>query len=328
MKRDGAASDEERMKQKPGCMRRPLSGGKWASWVLLTISLASSALLTLSGPTRAVWAEATRKPEFIVGYSNKTLADVDPKDATAALKIYTQELGREVGYNTEGKVYDSTDVMIRDANQGKLDLIALTSLEYLRVKGRFESELAIAHVRDGKSKHTYLILVRSDRQFADVGSLKNKRISVLKGDEVGMLFLNTTLLKQGHPEARNFFSEVDEKSKTSQAVLSVFFGQADGCIVDDVAFKTMGELNPQVLKNLTPLVQSGELLTSLSVFRAALPLAMKDEVLAWARRLREYPKGRQVLMLFKVDDIVPVRESDLEGVKRLAAEYDRLRRKR
>jgi ABC-type phosphate/phosphonate transport system substrate-binding protein len=294
----------------------------------MTVILFSLALWAFAPLPQGVRAETTGKPDLVIAYSTKTLADVDQKDALAALKIYMEELGRQVGYAITGCLYDSTDRMVQDVRAGKADVIALTTPDYVRLKGRIATEPAITHVRGGKSKHSFLILTRRDGPFSELGSLKNRRISVLKGDEVGMLFLNTTLLRQGFPEARSFFSSVDEKPKTSQVILSVFFGQADCGIVDDVAFRTMCELNPQIGRGLAVLSSSPDLATGISFFRGGLSAEAKAAILSWSGRLKDYPRGRQVLMLFKIDDIVPAKESNLESIKDLMADYERLQRRR
>jgi ABC-type phosphate/phosphonate transport system substrate-binding protein len=266
-----------------------------------------------------------RGAAFVLGVSQKTFVDVDIKDGAAALKIYAEELGRQFGYDAQSKVYTDVEAMVRDVQSGTLDMLSVTTMEYFRIRGRVDGEMGVVHVRGGRSTSRYLVLVRNDARILGVEDLKGKKLSVLKGDELGRLFLNTLLLKQRFLEIAGFFSFVEERSKPSQAILSVFFGQTDACIVDDYAFTTMVELNPQVGTQLKVLASSPELYTSVCFFRRSCDEDLKQRARAMPRVLQETARGRQVFLLFKIEGILSIKESDLETTRKLVADYERLK---
>jgi ABC-type phosphate/phosphonate transport system substrate-binding protein len=148
---------------------------------------------------------------------------------------------------------------------------------------------------------------------------------VFKDDDIGALYLNTILLKQKLGEAKDFFGQIEGKSRASQIVLPVFFGQADACVINDVSFKTMVEMNPQLGKDLKILSSSPDLLVGMGVFRKGMPSDLKERIITVAKGLKTQPRGKQVLLLFKMEDLDVIRESDLTATRELVAEYDRIR---
>jgi hypothetical protein len=71
-----------------------------------------------------------------------------------------------------------------------------------------------------------------------------------------LLWLDTQLLRQQLPPSHSFFRSVKLVENASQAVLPVFFRQADACLLPRWSYDTMVELNPQVKEQTTILVHS------------------------------------------------------------------------
>jgi ABC-type phosphate/phosphonate transport system substrate-binding protein len=273
-------------------------------------------------------AETGRRPDVVFVYSTKAFPDVDIKDATAALKIYADELGKQIGYRVESHLYDGIEAVVRDLQEGTVDFVALSSIDYLRIRNRIDVELGVKHMKGGKGSVKYLLLTRVKSGYKTISDLRNKKLTLLKGNETGVLYLNTLLQKLRLGEMNAFFSPIEEKIKPSQAVLAVFFGQADACIVTDLSFKTMVEMNPQLGKDLGVLSESQELVDQIAIVRTALSDDVKQKALSLAGSLKNTTRGRQVLLLFKIDDIVPMKERDLAGISDLVGEYERLRARR
>lgn len=273
-------------------------------------------------------AETGAKADLVLAYPAKLLIDVDMSDANVAMKIYAAELARGTGYTADSYIYDSLERVVKEIRENRVDVIIFSSLDYFRIKNGIDAVLALGHLRGGKSSVKYLLLTHQSRGYTGLGDLRNKKLLMPKEDDIAALFLNTILLKQKYGEMKNFFSSVEEKKKSSQTVLPVFFGQADACITTDVALKTMVEMNPQLGRDLKVLVSSPELTTSVGVFRRTLDDDIREKTWGVARSLKNNARGRQVLMLFKIEDLVNLKESDLTSVKDLMNEYERLKRKR
>ena len=274
---------------------------------------------------QAARQEAGGRADLVFAYPYKVLADVDPKDATAAMKIYVDELAKQTGYHAESIIYDSIEEIVEKVKKGMVDFVIFPSMDYLRIKNRVDVSLSLGQVRGGKVSVKYLLLTRANTGYTQLKDLKDKKMLISNGDDIAAMYMSTLLLKNRLGEAKNFFSSVEEKTKASQVVLSVFFGQADACVTTDVTLKTMIELNPQLEKILKVMSSSQELVTSVAVFRRSVSADIQKKTIDIGVKLQDNLRGRQILLLFKIDGLVPLKESDLIGIKDLVSEYDRLR---
>jgi len=290
-----------------------------ASWLLLFLFYGAWCL--------SVEAAGPEKTQCIVGYSVKGMSDVDPRDAQAALRVWAQETGRKFGFYVETNLYDSVDVLVKDFNNKKLDLVVVSSIDFLRLSPTLKVKPEMSPIRNGKSTTKYVLVVGPDIQKKGLTGLKNKNLAIPKTDQLGMLFLNTHLLKANLPEAHRFFGVIQEKSKESQAILAVFFGQADACVVSDTAFNTMVELNPQVGRKLHVAASSPELMDAVGFFHPDYPASHKEKAIQGMRGgIKDYQRGKQIMLLFNIDRMDTVNDDQLDSVRKLLAEYGRLKK--
>ncbi|HMK48882.1 MAG TPA: PhnD/SsuA/transferrin family substrate-binding protein [Thermodesulfovibrionales bacterium] len=273
------------------------------------------------------WVKMPDKPRLNIGYSSKTFLDVDMKDAVAALDVWVDEWSAKEGFSAQNRIYDDLDVLAKDFQQGNLDLGIVKSLDYLKIRNAITPELAMTHVKGGKKTIRYHLLVQSDSGITSIKDLRNRKLTVRKGDDMGLLFLNTLLLKNRLPETEKFFFLSDPKPRSSQVMLSVFFGQADACLTTDITYKTMVELNPQVKEKLKIIASSEEYVEGVNFFRKDYDDNYKKIVLDRSQRLKDSVRGRQIMLLFKIDKVAVLEEKDLDTVRKLLADYERLRRR-
>jgi phosphonate transport system substrate-binding protein len=262
---------------------------------------------------------------FRYGYHLRAMQNIPIKDAEAAIKVWVDELSHEEGLKSKVLLYKDLDPLIRDFQKGNLDLISVDPLDYLLSMQEMEVELAFNPIRYGRKTYKYLLLVRADSPFVDIGDLRGKELVVMKEAHAGLLFLNTLLLRHKQEEADSFFFAINEKNKVLKVVLSVFFGNADACIVPEGAFKTMAELNPQIGKQLRIIDSSEEIIWGMSLFHKDIDEKLKEKIQKITYSLKERIRGRQILMLFKFEDIAQLEESSLDTLKILLNEYKNLK---
>jgi ABC-type phosphate/phosphonate transport system substrate-binding protein len=282
-------------------------------------------LLVLLCPPFLPRGEAAPRADLVVAFSPKSFIDVDLKDALSAFRIYVEEIAKQVNQTASIAAYDTIEDVMKQVENGQVDMVSMYPIEYLRLKNKQSVEPAFGMVRGQKPTTKYLLLVHASKSYQKINDLKGKRIVLAKGDQTAAFFLNTLLLKQHLGEARDFFSQVEEKGKASQSVLAVFFGQADSCLVAESSFQTMVEMNPQLGKDLKAIVISPDLLDNMALFRKGMNEEIKVKALEVAGRLKTYPRGKQILMLFKVDDLAKIKDSDLQSLRDLINEHDKLK---
>lgn len=284
-------------------------------------------ILPVNAGELASAANEGERGDIAYGVDIRVFGDVDLKDAKSVIDLWTREVGKRIGLNTESHILKDRGSIIKNIKSGKLDLLTTSSLEYLRITMDAETKIAFGGIKGEKKTVKYMLLARSNIEFSGIEDLRGKKIAVKKGDETGLLFLNTQLLKNGQEEAEKCFSAVSKKKKFSQAILAVFFGQVDACIVPDRVFKTMVELNPQVGKRLGVICSSPEIVEIVSFFCNDIDAKTKEIIRRFALTMGETASGRQILMLFKLDRVVAIKKSDLDPLKTILKEYDDLKRK-
>ncbi len=264
-----------------------------------------------------------------VGYSVKSMADVDPRDAEAALRVWAQEFGNQYGFIVHTSLYDSVDKMVADFVGQKLDFCAMTSIDYLRRVKTLNVKPEVAQFRNGKPTVKYLVLTGADYPKKSLAGFKNKKMSILKTNHLGLLFLNTRLMQEKMPPAEKFFSATHERSKESQAILDVFFGQSDICVVTASSYRTMKELNPQVERKLHVMAESPELVNTVGFFRSDFPPAIKERAIqGMSSEYKHHARGKQIMLLFNIEKMGLINDSQLDSVRKLLADYEKLKRKK
>jgi len=266
------------------------------------------------------------RPDLVIGYDVRVLLDADIKDIKAATEIWIGQVAENNGLTGEIVLYSDFATILKRLKDGSVDLATTTTLDYLHISEELETELGYAGIYSNeKPTKRYLLIVRSDTGSAKVENLARKKLAVTKADNTALLFLNAYLLRNKLPEAPGFFSSIIEKRKSSQAVLSVFFRQADACIATDEAFGIMAELNPQVGRQLKVIASSPEIVGIVSLFRKDYNEKSKAIIRNAATNLVNTVEGKQLLTLFKLADIYLLKDSDLDSFRSLLNEYRQLK---
>ena len=100
------------------------------------------------------------------------------------------------------------------------------------------------------------------------------------------------------------------------AVLPVFFGQADACVVDASSFQVMCELNPQIGKILEVERHSQPYLETVICIHDRFE-RNRETLIEGLRGLHEEANGRQILLVFKIARLVPFYVDAVESVREL-----------
>ena len=271
-------------------------------------------------------SEAGNRNFITYGVSDKILVETDVKDARAAIDFWIDEFAEAVSLELKGQVYTEINSLYKDFKLGKLDWINVTLLDYLTVMKDIEAELGPVPLRGGKKTRNYLLIVRSDSQISHPKELAGKILAVAKNNEVGELYLNTLLLQNSMKESEYFFSEIIEKRTFSQAILAVFFKQADACIAADYSFHTLAELNPQILTTLKIIEKSQNHIRTITLYRKGLDDTIKKKLTDTMCSLDNTIEGKQVRLLFMIDGMVPSDETDIEPMRMLLDKYTSLKK--
>ncbi len=264
----------------------------------------------------------TMKATF--GFYMKVLVETELKDARSAVDYWMKIVGRKVNLEIDGYIYENLDDLRNDFKHGLIDWINISPSDYLQIKDDIEADLGPSPLMGRKTIRRYFLIAQSNSLISEVKDLMGKKLSVTYDNEGGRIFLNTLLWDNNMQGIERHFQELIKKRTFGQAILSVFFGQADACITTDYAFETLVELNPQIRDKLKIVASSPALLHSVSIFRKNLDEIVRRIIENEVYNLDKTVEGQQVLTLFKIDGMVPIQESDLHSFVELYQKYLRL----
>jgi phosphonate transport system substrate-binding protein len=209
-----------------------------------------------------------------------------------------------------------------------VDLLFLLPQEYLKVRDTLPVVPVVVSTPPKNTYEELVLLVRKDSSVRTAGGLRGKRL-VVETDQKGALptmWLEILLMKEGiSGDTKGLFGSVKATKKPSQTVLPVFFKQADACIITRNAFETMAELNPQLGRELLSIASSPPLVSSIGVLRQDYYDKHGAYLTGELIRLHEDPQGKQILMLFHKDRLIPYRPEHIASVEAMLREHGDLR---
>ncbi|MCP4104605.1 MAG: phosphate/phosphite/phosphonate ABC transporter substrate-binding protein [Desulfobacteraceae bacterium] len=288
-------------------------------------------LLLVAGDFRFARAEHKDSEinKLVIGNDTDSInhSEVDMKSVRAAWDLLGSEMLKKTGLKAEHFFYDDLNSLVKDFNNDKIDVISTSALNYLNIADRIEEDFGFTTIVRGKATHQYLVLTRSNSDIAGITDLKDKKLIIKKEDKTGRFFLDATLLQNGLEEADKFFRSIAITRTFVQAILSTFFGKAEICIAPDTVFKTMIELNPQVGKRLRVVHSSPDIINSVFVFRKNYDEKAKKTAVREIMHMKDTSYGKQLFMLYKIEDIVLLKESQLDTLKSFMNNYKELKLK-
>jgi phosphonate transport system substrate-binding protein len=265
-----------------------------------------------------------------MAFTRSSFLGVNEADALAAFKVFTKTVGERRGYEVSPQVRIFNDIskLKEELDRGTQTMLIVDSWEYLVLDPGEDMPPIYSTIEQGVVQEEYVLLVQAGSSFTGLADLQGKRLVLLESSNAttGAYWLSTELMAIGAASPQLFFDHFEVTTKPSKAVLPVFFGQADACIVDRSGFEIMSELNPQVGNKLTVLAKSDPYLDSVICLNRNnwQQPRHRDDVIDALRELNSDPGGRQILNLFKFEGVTPFENEHLETVRSLRQRHDAL----
>ena len=272
--------------------------------------------------------EASTARPFRLAFTSSMFTEVNENDARAAMKVWIMTVAQEKGIPVEPDphVYATVEELLQADRANQIDGFGLIAPEYAYLSQTMKFDRFAAGVHGGGIADEYVLLVRQDSGLEWIEQLQGRSLNVLENPRMSLalIWLDTVLLQARLKRATDFFGRVTSFNKASRVALPVFFRQTDACLLTRKSFKVMGELNPQLHKQLRVLATSPELISSGFAFRADFVSPYRAQMLAEMTRLSETPVGRQILTLTQADRIENHPISCLDSALELLATHARL----
>lgn len=266
---------------------------------------------------------------YQAGYSKFAFSGVNERDALAASQLLKKRLMDKTGLNLpfETSIYFDLAEIEKDVRNNNLDLVVLFPEEFIEINKHIALEPILIARQENDIFDEYILLVQKEKNLQKLDDLRNRKIILATGFEgrLPVIWLDVKLRKQKLPVSETF-AHTKSVGTVSKAILPVFFGQADACLVTMRGYKTMSELNPQIGRRLQIIARSPKFANGILALN---PLVKNEKTTAILEqelfKLSDDAEGRQILKIFKTDDLVPFEPSYLASVRALLKEYNSIK---
>jgi len=265
-----------------------------------------------------------------IGFTQSCFVGVNQNDAEAAFKVFLLTVGRRYGYNIKSQttIFNDDALFEKAIRDKSINLVIVDSWKYLAMKIGDYVRPTFVTSDQGRVGNKYLLLSRRGSKINSLAELRGGRILRLEtaNASTGTFWFETLLQTKNLGAVNAFLGGIEVVSKPSAAILPVFFGKKDACLVTQSSFDVVRELNPQIGRELQELAASDrftDIIICLSYDDWTSDKGKADLTKALGE-LHLEPAGQQILSLFKINQMIPFEELHMESVRNLRAQYDKL----
>ena len=237
------------------------------------------------------------------GISESLTGQMNLGDARAAMQVWLKRISEEFGLTLvyPPSVFEPFTSLAAALRNDALDGLISNIFEYRQVMSLLDRSTIVIPVQ--KNRLRYVLVTRAGDNTKNLAALRARKLLVLDNlyTSLAPVWLSNTLDEAGYPQPQTFFAAVTKPTRATQAILPVFFGQADACLVTEHAFLTLCELNPQVGLRLKPILTSPEVATLLWTFGRKTSLKDQQRLVRILEGIADTSVGRQVMTLFQCD---------------------------
>jgi phosphonate transport system substrate-binding protein len=295
----------------------------------IPVIVAGALVLLCAVRSSAADLASSNRVHLAVGYSAQIFIDVDAEEARGITRVWAEQILRRkfTEGTSENFILNDVASLEKGLLEKRVDLAVVISDEYVRLRDRVSIRPIFVTANERGPYHQIVLLVRRDGGIRNLGDLRNKRLTLSRDQSrtIHLTWLETLLMKEGFRRAEAFFSAVKEVRKPSQAILPVFFQQADACLTTRESLDVVTELNPQVGIDLTVIAQSPEVAGGVLVFRSDYDPPSRAKMTEVLGTLESDPEGKQLLRLFRMSRLIPWKPEYVASVEALLKEHERLR---
>jgi len=244
-------------------------------------------------------------------------------EVLSTFDLWAQELASRFQVPVTFTHYDDPRDLRRDFLAGKLHGVNTDAMTFVRL---FKTdELAEGYATVMKGGWDLMLFAGGDSPARGLADLTGKRIVLLEENAAGDLYLETLCLRHHQRACREVFAEIQRVNTSNQALMRVFFGKADLALVYGYGHAVAVEMNPQLERTLRKLAEYPLRSLFFAFYSTKVDKALRQRTVRVTPTLHTYPRGRQLLDIFKIDHLEMASPADLQPVIDLERDYQSLR---
>ena len=282
-----------------------ISSTSWLRQTLRRLPLVVAALGSLPLGTEA--AHTPQGEIFRVGFSHQMFVRVNEVDARASLSAFGSILAKERGVPTanEQGIYTHTSAIAEALRRREIDAIGLSVPELWILDKEFDFTDIIVDVSENQQFEHYVLLVRRDAGVKQLGDLRGKAYTTVTSVRLSLatVWLDLLLADAGLAPTGEFLEAPISHAKPNKALLPLFFGQADVCLISRRMLDAAVELNPQIASKVEVLASSPPLLPSVFAYDAHGDASIRNSTVTEIVKLHRTAAGRQILTILQAPQV-------------------------
>jgi len=290
----------------------------------LTLIAAASAATMTPGFCRA----EKQTHVLNVAISTDTLAGANVNDARAAYKIWIGEINHQFPLSAAQmvpEIFLPSEDMIRGVRQGTIECFGVTALEFVKVAELVDPDYLLLqdYLAGGME---YVLLVHRNSGYKKIADLRGAQILThFHRDMVlASAWLGTMLAASNLPQPDHFFAGQKVTDNLNQVVLPVFFRRADGACLARRNWETAVELNPQLGRDLFPLLVSPRIIPNTIAFRRGCSAEGRKVLIDSILKLASVAAGQQIVTLYQSHGLIVRPTSVMNDTVELVRQFDRV----
>jgi ABC-type phosphate/phosphonate transport system substrate-binding protein len=258
---------------------------------------------------------------IVFGYTPQIFYSVDKMDAVELMNAWARISERKLNHSIKIStvMYRTLADVEHAVAKKEVDLIVMIPEELLSLRSQADLAPVLSADFGDTVYNNLLLLVREGSGSTQIGRLRGKSLIIDMGQKgtIPLKWFESLLKAEGLPKSGLFLGRMTESSNGSQALMPVFFGKADACLVERNHYETSLELNPQIAQRLHILARSPGFVTGIISVRKGVSKTVRDKVVKVLQEMHTDPRGKQIMTLFRINRLVPFLPEHLTSVKKL-----------
>lgn len=255
-----------------------------------------------------------------LGFLYTARREMSRTEARASFDLWAQELMAKFDIPIKVYYYDDMAVMRRDFRDLKIN--GVTTDAMLLARNFQLDELAEGYLVAMPGGWNLQLLAAKAAGIRGFQDLAGKRVVMLEDDPTSELFLEKLCLREFSRECRQVFAEIQQVPSNNQAAMRLFFGKADLALVNRYGYELALEMNPQLAGKVDRVLEEMPLASQyFAFFSPHVAPEFRQRTLRVIPTMHTYPRGRQLLDMFKMDHLELARPAMLKPFMQLEREY-------
>ena len=207
-----------------------------------------------------LYSQSKEKFSLAVSISEYSIADQNRIKNLASSLL--NKINDEIPINISMSFYEDEEKLLDDfKNKKNINTMILSPLFYFKNKKLVKeiSKNPFIFKSQEIRKSQLLLIANKNSKINSINDLNNKSFANSLYLKNNSLWLDYLTLKKLNKSYKKIIKNESVSTKTSTALLDVYFNKADFCTIDENVYEDMLVLNPSLNKNLTIIEHSDEI---------------------------------------------------------------------